>query len=112
MVERFAFPNSNWKINPFGNWVRVSDFEKVEKRAYEAEANLEACRTLAATLRVENEALRAKTGVADMNEACATEGCGKSAIARLGIGSGSSYYYCRECCLKNQPPPSFLESRS
>lgn len=60
MVERFAFPSANWKINPFGNWVRVSDFEKVEKQAHEAIASLEACRTLTATLRVDKEALRAE----------------------------------------------------
>jgi hypothetical protein len=60
MVDRFAFPGADWKINPFGNWVRISDFEIVEKRAAEAMANLEACRSVASTLRAENEALRAQ----------------------------------------------------
>ena len=60
MVDRFAFPEASWKINKFGNWVRISDYELVEKRAVDAAANLEACRTLNANLRVEAESLRSE----------------------------------------------------
>lgn len=36
MVERFQFyvndeNRLNWKINPFGNWVRYEDYEKVQR---------------------------------------------------------------------------------
>lgn len=60
MVDRFAFPEASWKINQFGNWVRIADYEAVEKKANDASAQLEACRSLNASLRVDIEALRAR----------------------------------------------------
>jgi len=61
MVDRFAFSEATvWKINPFGNWVRVNDYEAIEKKAGEASAQLDACRSLNASLRVDIEALRAR----------------------------------------------------
>lgn len=60
MVDRFVFPGASWKINQFGNWVRIADYEAIEKKAGEASAQLDACRSLNASLRVDNEALRAR----------------------------------------------------